>query len=170
MVSRNFFMGILLVTGLVSSFPAAASGDGSVSPLEIAIFPPLQLPGTDFGVHGLRLSVVGVNREARGLDLALLGNVTNQEFKGFAISGLFNVNRGSSTIVGLQVAGIANVNSGQNGVYGVQLALVNYSDRVFGLQLGLVNVATSLHGFQIGLCNINKTGPFRVSPIINAGF
>lgn len=140
------------------------------TPIEIALFPPLQLPGTEFGVKGLRLSVVGLNREVRGLDLALMGNVTNVEFKGVAIAGLFNYNRGGSTVIGLQVAGVANINSGHSEVYGVQLAGVNMAGTVYGLQLGLVNIATELHGVQIGLVNVNKSGPFHISPIINAAF
>jgi hypothetical protein len=151
------------------SFPAVAA-DSDNTPLEIAIFPPLQLPGTDFGVKGLRLSVVGLNREARGLDLALLGNITNVNFKGIAISGLFNYNRGASTVVGLQVAGLANLNTGHSVVYGVQVAGFNDAGTVYGLQIGLINIANELHGIQIGLCNVNKNGPFHVSPIINAAF
>ncbi|CAN5711767.1 hypothetical protein BH10BDE1_BH10BDE1_03340 [soil metagenome] len=145
--------------------------DGSdITPIEIALFPPLQLPGTDFGVHGLRLSVVGLNRTVSGLDLAVLGNITKVDFNGIAIAGLFNLNRGSSTITGLQVAGIANINSGNNKVYGVQIAAYNRAGTVYGLQIGLINVANDLHGIQIGLCNINSNGPFHVSPIINAAF
>ena len=109
----------------------------------MAIFPPLQYPNTGYGISGLRLSVVGVNREARGLDLAILGNVTDQMFKGVAISGLFNYNRGSSYVYGLQIAGIANINSGPNDVYGMQLALFNYADKVHGLQIGLINMANA---------------------------
>ncbi len=169
MIRRNFLTGLLLVTSLICSVRAMAEQSDN-TPIEIALFPPLQLPGTEFGVKGLRLSVVGLNREVRGLDLALMGNVTNVEFKGVAIAGLFNYNRGGSTVIGLQVAGVANINSGHSEVYGVQLAGVNMAGTVYGLQLGLVNIATELHGVQIGLVNVNKSGPFHISPIINAAF
>jgi hypothetical protein len=162
-------MGILLTTSVICSFPATAAESDS-SPLEVAIFPPLQFPNTGYGITGLRLSVVGVNREARGLDFAVLGNVTDQMFKGIAISGLFNYNRGSSYIYGLQLAGIANINSGANGIYGMQVALFNSADKVYGLQIGLINMTNALHGVQIGLINFNKNGPFHASPIINAAF
>lgn len=169
LVSRSFLSGILLVAGLVCSFPAVAA-NSDVTPLEVALFPPLQLPSTDYSVKGLRLSVVGVNREAFGLDLALLGNVTNVMFKGIAISGLFNYNGAGATVAGLQLAGIANINSGHNSVYGLQLAAFNRAGTVYGLQLGLINIAEELHGIQIGLFNVNKKGPFHASPIINAAF
>jgi hypothetical protein len=169
LISRNFFAGILLVTSIICSVPAAAEQSDN-TPLEVALFPPLQLPSTDFGVKGIRLSLVGLNRELRGLDLGLLGNMTNVEFKGVAISGLFNYNRGASTVVGLQVAGVANINSGHSEVYGIQLAGFNKAGTIYGLQLGLVNIATELHGIQIGLVNINTGGPFHVSPILNAAF
>lgn len=161
---------ILLAAGFMSSFPAAAAGEGNNSPLGIGLFPPLQFPGTDFGITGLRLSAFGLNRAVHGLDFGVIGNVTKQSFKGLAVSGLFNDNRGSSVIVGLQVAALANINSGQSDVYGIQVALFNSADRVWGLQLGLINVATVLRGFQLGLININKMGPFKASPIINAAF
>jgi len=165
----NFFAGILLLASVMCSVPATAEQSDN-TPLEVALFPPLQLPSTEFGVKGLRLSLVGLNRELRGLDLGLLGNMTDVEFKGVAIAGLFNYNRGGSTVIGLQLAGIANINSGHSEVYGIQIAGFNKAGSVYGLQLGLVNMATDLHGIQIGLVNINKGGPFHVTPIINVGF
>jgi hypothetical protein len=168
LVSRKFFVGILLATGIISAFPAAAIE--SLSPIVIGLFPPVQFPGTEFGVTGLRLTMVGVNREARGFDLGILGNVTNQTFKGAAIAGLFNYNRVSADIIGFQLAAIANINGTSSRLYGFQIGLFNKVSKVYGLQVGLFNVAHELHGFQIGLLNFNKAGPFKASPIINAAF
>jgi hypothetical protein len=169
LVIRIFLIGILLAAGIVSSTPAVAS-DSDNSPLAVDIFPPLQYPSMGFGVEGLRLSLVGVHREMRGLDLALLGNATKQMFKGLALAGLFNYNHGDSYIYGLQVAAIANINSGSNEIYGIQLALVNTAGNIHGLQIGLINITNALHGLQIGLLNISRTGLFHASPIINFGF
>jgi hypothetical protein len=169
LIIRNFLLGIFLVLGLLGGSAARAS-DSDVSPLEVGLFPPLQLPNSDYGVRGLRFTVVGVNREAIGIDLAVLGNVTNTTFKGTAISGLFNYNRGGSTVIGFQVAALANLNTGHSEVYGIQIGGYNQAGTVHGLQLGLINVATELHGVQIGLFNMNKNGPFHASPIINAAF
>ncbi len=167
--SRTVLTRIIFVISMACSFSALAA-DSDNSPLGIGLFPPLQLPNSGYGIVGLRLSLVGVHREAQGIDLALLGNLTNKKFRGLAISGLFNYNSGLSTVVGLQAAGIANLNSGTSTIYGVQLAGYNTAGTVYGLQLGLVNVANDLHGIQIGLFNINKTGIFKGSPIINIGF
>lgn len=167
--SRTILKRAILVISLLSSLSSLAA-DSDYSPLGVGLFPPLQLPNSSYGITGLRLSVVGVHREAQGIDLALLGNVTNRNFRGLAISGLFNYNSGLSTVVGLQAAGLANINLGASKVYGVQFAGYNTAGTVYGLQLGLVNVANDLHGIQIGLFNINKTGFFKGSPIINIGF
>lgn len=169
LANLNIIKVILLITGIMCSVQGAAEGSDN-SPLAIGLFPPLQLPGSNYGVKGLRLSIVGVHREVRGLDLGLLGNVTDVTFTGVAISGLFNYNRGNSTVTGLQVAGLANLNSGPSEVYGVQIAAYNNVGTVHGLQLGLLNIANELHGIQIGLFNINRKGPFHGSPIINAAF
>ena len=55
------------------------------------------------------------------LDLVLAGGLA------VAIAGLFNFNRGSSTVYGLQLAGLANINQGSNDVYGLQIAAYNYA-------------------------------------------
>jgi hypothetical protein len=169
LLNRNLVMRIFLAMGIMFSLPLRAA-DSDNTPFEIALLPYIQLPGTDFGVTGLRLSGIGLSREVRGLDLALLGNITKVEFKGIAISGLFNYNRGGSIVTGLQVAGLANINSGHSEVYGLQIAGFNCAGTVYGLQLGLLNIANELHGIQIGVLNINRNGPFHASPIINAAF
>lgn len=169
MIYRNFLTLALLIISSLGPIQAAAV-NADTTPLEVGLFPPLQLPNSNFSVTGLRLTVVGVNREAAGLDVALLGNVTNVGFKGLAISGLFNYNRGNSSVIGLQLAALANINTGHSDVYGFEIAAYNYAGTVHGLQIGLLNIANELHGVQIGLFNINKKGPFHGSPIINAAF
>ena len=159
---------IFLFAGLFGSLQATAVPNES--PIGIGIFPPVQFPGTEFGVTGIRLSVVGVNRAASGIDLAVLGNVTNQQFKGLAIAGLFNYNKIGADIYGLQAALGANINGTGSSLYGFQLGIYNQVTKVYGIQIGLINVATELHGIQIGLLNFNAAGPFKASPIINAAF
>lgn len=167
--TRTILTAVIFVTSLLSSLSALAA-DSDYSPLGVGLFPPLQLPNSGYGITGLRLTLVGVHRESQGIDIGLLGNVTNKSFKGLSLSGLFNYNSGLSTVVGLQAAGLANINIGASKVYGVQFAGYNTAGTVYGLQLGLVNVANDLHGIQIGLFNINKTGFFKGSPLINIGF
>lgn len=167
-MGRNFLSVIFLIVGTLCSLPVLAVPNES--PIGIGIFPPVQFPGSEFGVTGIRLSVVGVNRAASGIDLALLGNMTNQSFKGLAISGLFNYNKVGADIIGLQFATLANINGTGSSLYGVQIGAYNAVTNAYGIQIGLVNVAERLHGIQIGLLNFNAGGPFKASPIINASF
>ena len=168
MIYQNFFAVLFLAAGIFGSLPAAAVGN--TTPIAIDLFPPVQFPSSEFEVKGLRLSVVGNNRSVSGLDIGLLGNMTEQSFSGIAISGLFNYNKTAADIIGLQVAGLANLNGIASNLYGVQIGLYNKVSKVYGLQIGLINVAKELHGVQIGLINFNDAGPFKATPFINASF
>jgi len=159
----------------------------STTPIGLGVVAPVQFPPADFVIKGLRLSLGwGTNRAVHGIDLGLIGNTTETDFRGLAVSGLFNLNYSRATIIGLQAALGANINRGYTNTYGFQLALANIgeynnihgaqigiynrADRVHGIQLGLVNSCKNLKGLQIGLANFNGGGPFRVSPLINFGF
>ena len=168
MFQRNFVAGLVLVASLF--FPFLAEAVESNSPIGIGLVPPLQIPNSDYGIQGLRLGVVGINRSVSGLDFGVLGNITRQSFKGSAVSLLFNYNAIAADIVGFQVSALANINGAASTLYGVQLGLYNKVSHVYGIQIGLVNVTESLHGIQIGLMNFNSAGPFKFTPIINVGF
>src|SRR6185312_9785453 len=99
---------LLLAALSLTSFSIAQAG---ITPIGIAIMPPVELPPQDFTVVGARVSVIyGENYNMYGVDLGAIGNVTDQNFVGIGVSGVFNFNKGQSTILGLQAAGIANVN------------------------------------------------------------
>lgn len=167
---------------------AFAIGTGSVTPIQLGIYPPVQFPNESFKVNGLRLSLLlGKNRVVRGIDLGLIGNQTVQDFTGIAIAGVFNWTEGTGNIYGGQLAGFANLNENRTNVfgvqasllanigrftdiYGVQMGIYNRAHDVYGIQIGLVNYASNLHGIQIGLANFNENGYFTVSPLINIGF
>ena len=87
--------------------------------------------------------------EARGAELALLGNYTNGTATGAFLSGVFNY---SSTLDGLAVSGVANYNKGARGV---QVSAINYtSENLQGVQIGGINVARDcMRGVQLGLFN-----------------
>ena len=137
--------------------------EAAVSPVSLAILPPVQFPPSDFSVIGLRASVFwGKQRDIYGIDLGLLGNITEQDFVGIGISGLMNVTHGTTNIIGLQLAGAANYNTNKTSVYGVQAALVNLNtaaSSVAGLQIGAANISkfTDVYGFQIGIYNRAQT-------------
>lgn len=78
MIHRKILAAMLLSANVVCSFPAAALE--SSSPIGLGLVPPIQFPDTEFGINGFRLGLVGINREARGLDIGIIGNVTKQTF------------------------------------------------------------------------------------------
>jgi hypothetical protein len=143
------------------------------TPLSISIVPPVQFPSEGYSVTGLRASALwGHHRDIYGLDLGLVGNITDQRFVGLAVSGLFNQTYGDTTILLLQAAIGANLNVQKTNIYGVQVALLNKNDAessliglglgfanispnmtVGGLQVGVYNKARSVYGLQIGIIN-----------------
>ncbi|MGE0525522.1 MAG: hypothetical protein AB7G93_06195 [Bdellovibrionales bacterium] len=170
----TLFLAFTLVATVVSIAPAHAA----LSPLSVGIVPPVQFPPSDFSVTGARVSLVyGKHRDLYGLDLGVIGNITQQSFVGLGVSGLYNITRGSTTILGLQLAGAANINSNKTHVYGaqialgvnsntaassltgIQFALANLSTHtdIYGVQVGVYNRAQSVYGFQIGLVNVAKS-------------
>lgn len=156
------FIALLLASSVALSFTPSAQA--AMSPVSIAILPPIQFPPSDFDITGLRASLLwGHHRNVYGLDFGLLGNMTDQDFVGVGISGLVNYTTGVTRAIGLQAAGVTNVNLGQTRVYGIQLALaVNYNaaaSSVSGLQAALLaNIApfTDIYGFQVGIYNRAK--------------
>jgi hypothetical protein len=137
----------------------------------------VQFPPSDFGVTGVRTSLLwGNHRDVYGLDFGLIGNVTQQDFVGVGLSGIFNMTRGTTRAIGIQGAGITNINLNKTYVYGVQLsALLNYNEaesvlsglqlslvnvskfmNIWGVQAGIYNQAQEVYGLQIGLVNVAK--------------
>ncbi len=144
----------------------------AISPLSLNSAPPLQFPPDDFSVTGARVSILwGQHRDMYGVDLGVLGNITDQTFTGIGVSGLFNYTKGETKALGLQFAGLTNINTGKTGIYGLQAALglnlkagesrllgvglavanlTPFTD-VYGLQVGIYNKAREAYGLQIGL-------------------
>jgi hypothetical protein len=162
----------ILAATLTLSFNSAQA---AISPVSVSIAPPVQFPPNDFAITGARISALwGKHRNVYGVDIGLLGNITEQSFTGLAASGIFNRTMGTTTITGLQFAGVTNINTGKTTVYGLQAALLanynsaessvaglqfalaNMSDftTIYGVQAGIYNKAKSVYGFQIGLVNI----------------
>jgi hypothetical protein len=163
---------LLLLMSFLASLSTAQAG---VSPLGLSIVPPVELPPQDFTVVGARVSVIyGENYNVYGVDLGAIGNITDQNFVGVGVSGVFNLNKGESTIVGLQAAGLTNINvnkativgaqiaaglnsnQAESSLVGLELGLINYAPftHIMGLQAGLYNRAHVVSGLQIGLVNV----------------
>jgi hypothetical protein len=155
----KYFIATLTLFAVIFSNQAFAA----VSPVSVSIAPPIQFPPGDFNVAGVRASVLwGKHRSVYGIDVGLLGNITEQTFTGIAVAGGFNKTGGNTTITGFQVAGGANVNTSKTTIVGLQLALgMNYNTAaatVSGLQLAAVNISpfTDIYGIQAGLYNKAK--------------
>ena len=166
---KHFILSLLTLFVFISSSAMAAT-----SPLSVNIAPPVQFPPSDYNVTGLRAGVVGHHRSVYGIDIGAIGNITDQEFVGIAVSGVFNITRGNTTALGLQAAGLTNVNTNKTTVVGVQLAglmNINYAEssvvgvqlalignlashtKIYGVQAGLMNKAHTVYGIQVGLYN-----------------
>lgn len=151
---------ILLLLAFGSLGLVSLSAQGAVTPLSVGLLPPVQFPSEDFTITGVRGSLLwGKHRDVYGLDLGLLGNVTDQAFVGVGLAGIFNATHGNTTILGLQAAGVTNINKNKTDVVGLQFAfglnLNTATSSVTGLQLALVNQSafTDIRGFQIGAYN-----------------
>ena len=165
---------LLAAASFLLPFFSQSFAQAAISPLGLAIFPPLQFPPEDFTVALARVNVFwGQHQRVYGFDIGVIGSVTDVNFAGIAVAGVFNFNKGMSTIIGLQLAGITNVNVNKANIYGLQLAaglnsnqaesthigaqlaLINNSPftHLGGVQVGLYNRALTVTGFQIGLIN-----------------
>ena len=168
------------VLALAMAMMAPGQAVEAQSPINLSLFPPIQLTGEDESVKGVRLSLVyGKNANMTGLDWSFIANHTTGDFKGVQL-GLAGYNEGAFTgwgagavniakgeFYGLQTGLFGQVNNGR----GVQFNTINQATGNFnGLQLAIVNYAQSINGVQIGLINIIKEGgQFPVFPIVNWG-
>jgi hypothetical protein len=169
------FVSFLILVEFLLTF-GSHRAQAAFSPLSLNVVPPVSFPGDTYSVTGVRASILwGRQRDLYGLDLGLVGNITEQTFVGTAISGVFNLTRNTTTVVGLQLAGITNININKTSVYGAQIAgILNSNDAastvtglqaalvanlsthtdIYGVQLGLYNRAQDVYGLQIGLVNV----------------
>jgi hypothetical protein len=172
-LSRILFVALVVTSVSFSASPARAA----VTPLAVSILAPVQFPTERFTIAGARISAFwGDHSDVYGFDLGLIGNMTDHDSVGVAVSGIFNYNKGQSTIVGLQFAGITNINVDHSRVFGVQAAAVNMnygestivglgvglanitaSTDIWGVQAGIYNTSRTVNGFQFGLVNIAQS-------------
>jgi hypothetical protein len=155
------------------------------TPIQIALFAPIQIAPVDSDVYGLKLSLpYGVNRTLYGLDVgawtvvkewqygiqigALFASRGNSESRsyGLNIAGLVNLSKGSG--YGISIGGL--VNYAADAITGLQLACWTSAKKMTGLQLGVVNYADDLTGVQLGLVNICPKGYLPFMIIINGKF
>jgi hypothetical protein len=154
----------------------------SSTPVQLALWNPIQVFDEGVSVSGLRLILIsGVSQDITGLDLFGIASLTRGDQTGLQL-GFYDHVGGNLTgwqvgvlatdvedrARGFQSAGIAN-RAGQGS--GVQFAgILNRTERMRGLQISLVNWTDELEGVQLGLININRKGPIPFLPLFNFGF
>jgi hypothetical protein len=151
------------------------------TPVQSALFNPMQIFPESFDVRGLRGSVFyGKNANLYGLDVGL-ANEIEERVSGVQLAGAVNrageldglgvggVNEVQGRVRGAQLAGVVNF-AGE--LSGVQLAgILNSAKSVVGVQIGgIINTTEELVGLQIGVLNFNKSGPLPFFPIFNFSF
>jgi hypothetical protein len=171
---------LVALPGVSVAQPTQASG--SSTPVQLALWSPIQVFDEGASVTGLRLILIsGVNRDVTGLDLLGIASLTQGDQTGLQL-GLYDEVGGDLTgwqlgvfandvegrARGFQSAAISN-RAGEG--IGVQFAgILNRTGRMRGLQISLVNWTDELEGVQVGLVNINRKGRIPFLPIFNAGF
>lgn len=131
------------------------SEPGFYYPIQLSLYPSVQLINYQNDVVGLRLNIIGVNRKMTGLDLGLISQ-TDDLFTGVGLS-VVNLSRGD--VHGLHFGFINHANGDVKGFQGIPLFswwnAVNITHgKCNGAQGGLFNEATTLNGVQGGLVNI----------------
>ena len=148
-------------------------------PIMFGFFTPLQAPGPDFDIGGIRFNLFyGTCCNFDGLDLGLV-SVSDNHANGWLANLLVNYARGDG--VGLHT-GCVNYFGGD--FKGLQIGFANWIDSgdmfqigvynggydVQGFQIGVINTANKMQGLQIGLVNIISNSDVSFFPIINGFF
>jgi len=168
------------------------------SPLQVSLWPPIQLVSEESSVCGLRLDLGwGENRNVAGLDLGIANGA--ESIKGIEI-GVFNrvhaadqsdswgfqlavLNDTDNTrYTGVQLGLVFNSNTGDvNGLQiaigntardmdGIQISLGNSANNVDGAQLSVVNSARDVHGVQLAAFNIaNNVRGVQIAVVNSSG-
>ncbi len=146
-------------------------------PLQLALWPPIQVVCKDSTVQGLKLNLpYGDNELVQGIDLGLISGA--ECFEGVQVNV---VNWVRDLASGIQV-GVANNDGAMDGLSvgvgnrvsttmtGLQVGVMNVAEDAKGLQIGVINVTETMVGLQIGLVNVIREARVPVLPILNWEF
>ena len=149
------------------------------TPVMLSLFDPIQVPGSDYDVGGLRINILyGRCCNFDGLDVGLVG-VADNHANGWLANLLVNYATGDG--VGFHT-GCVNYFGGD--FKGLQFGVANWTDsgdvfqigayngayNVQGVQIGVINTANRMQGVQIGLVNVISNSNVPFFPIINCFF
>ena len=166
---------ILLAACILATAAGFAREDGyeldddyGWSPVGIGFFCPLQLPGYESDIYGLRLNLIyGNNQRVYGIDLGVSGHSRGPVYG--LEAQLFNWNE--DIVEALQIGAIANVT-----MYDVNaFQIAGFANVGHGSMCGLaiaggINWTDTMGGMQIaGLANRNNdnSGGFQIAGIVN---
>ena len=148
------------------------------TPFMLGLFTPVQIPGPDYDVGGLRLNLpFSTCCNFDGLDVGIVG-VSQNHANGWLVNvvsyaagdglGLHTggVNYLSGDFKGLQVGLVNWIDSGD----AFQIGLYNGAYDMQGLQIGVINTANKMQGLQIGVANIISNSDLSFFPFINGYF
>ena len=108
----------IVLFSMVVAFIALSSPTSADSPVQVAIFHPIQIVDKVDDVKGIRLNVFyGVNGSVSGLDVGFANHTTHEQ-KGLQI-GFFNMTENMS---------------------GLQIGLFNRTEWLNGIQIGFLNM------------------------------
>ncbi len=184
----KFIAAVLCVVSLsTASFAGAQresefASSGSWTPFAISLLPPVQVPGADWDVTGLRVGILAArHHNVLFLSASGLVDLATGDVNGIEVAGLCNhIGRSSGAF---QVAGVYNAVNAE--AAGMSVAAFNRAETMEGLQVGLFNRARALSGVQIGvvnlvedgseciqlgLVNVMRDGIYPVMPVMNIGF
>jgi hypothetical protein len=162
----NLFSKLVFLALIVIMLAGITDGNAQESPVQLALFNPIQLTPENQAISAFRFSLIyGKNTSLTGLDLGLVnfttGNQKGVQWGGVGVvdgnftgwqSNFVSISKGS--FEGLQWSGV-NYHTGH--YHGLQVAIVNYAATMKGLQLGLINI-------------IGKGGFLPVFPFFNFSF
>lgn len=142
-------LGPLLLLACVL-LPGSARAD---SPVNLALFDPVQIVPHDQSIKGFRLNILyGYNQDVLGLDIGIV-NRAGGDMRGIQWIGVGWV---EGKTEGVQLGYIANYTEEE--LLGGQLGIINYAGAETGISFGFVNwVHTDMMGGQIGALNVAET-------------
>jgi len=178
---KRFVPCLILMAAVLTLLPAPAARAQDSRPIQLSLVPSVQLFDRSTDVAGLRLAIVGENRNVTGIDVGF-GLLTKGDFAGVSW-GLVNLVDGSTQglqwslvnytkgdVAGLQWGwynqagpmvgiqwGIANVAGGEFTGWQAGGLNLDQSGLTHGFCLGLVNVTDQMKGFQLGLVNVTNS-------------
>ena len=162
-----FFLAFALYGHSVLAIPAdGIVNDLEWTPLQVSVFPNIQLFNSDAVVYGINLSALLTNQHrVSGISASPLCINRSNAGVDAKVAGLC----GENFALSLGCVSVVCANNGAMvGIANISGLERSFDESGFGLQVGLYNQAKT--GVQIGLLNYNKNSAIPVLPFFNCSF